>query len=319
MVEFSGSPYDTFLYRVLFIHPFATCCPLPVILCTFARVKLHPMTPDLTAALRVATDAAQQAGQLQLSHLGKLTQVRSKSNFSDLVTEVDGACEALIRRVLLGVYPQHRFLGEEEGEQGAPSHEAASQWRWVVDPLDGTVNYAHGFPVFCVSIALERITTRSASQSDAETVLGVVYDPTRRELFTALRGQGAYLNDQPLGVSGTPTLQTPALVSTGFAYNVQQDPRNLGHLQKLLALGVPVRRPGSAALDLCYTACGRLDAYWELGLKRWDVAAGALMVQEAGGQVTDAAGQPDPYAEMIVASNGLLHPELLAVLAAPTP
>ena len=253
-------------------------------------------------ALQVAVQAARRAGAIHLEHLGRVETVTSKSTYSDLVTEVDSLAEGAIRAVITTAYPDHAVLGEEGGQEGG--QEGAGEYRWVVDPLDGTVNYAHGFPVFCASIALE---------FRQESVLAAVYDPTRDELFTATRGGGAFLNGAPIQVSTTPTLTTPALVSTGFPYDLTGE-RNLAHVVNLLRLGVPVRRPGAAALDLCNVACGRMDAYWEIGVKRWDVAAGALIVQEAGGSVTDAHGTPTPHGEMIVTSNGHLHAELLGIL-----
>ncbi|GMA16648.1 inositol monophosphatase [Deinococcus metallilatus] len=256
---------------------------------------------DLQQAWTVAVEAARTAGEIHLAHLGKALNIRSKTTPSDLVTEVDALAEAAIRTVIARTYPDHAVLGEEEGLGRGP---ADVPCRWIVDPLDGTVNYAHGFPFFCASVALE---------VDGERVVGAVFDPTRQELFTARRGGGADLNGQPIRVSTTPGLTTPALVSTGFPYDTGGG-RNLALVARLLRLGVPVRRPGAAALDLCNVACGRMDAYWELGLKPWDSAAGSLIVQEAGGTVTDAHGSPDPYAEMIVATNGLLHAELLALL-----
>lgn len=267
--------------------------------------------PDPQQALAVAVEAARTAGAIHLAHLGTALQVRSKSSFSDLVTEVDGLAEAAIRAVIARTYPGHAVLGEEEGlgqegtGQETPGGSAPdTSCRWVVDPLDGTVNYAHGFPVFCASVALE---------VEGQRVVGAVFDPNRQELFAATRGGGAFLNGQPIRVSTTPTLTTPALVSTGFPYDVSGG-RNLERVERLLRLGVPVRRPGAAALDLCNVACGRMDAYWEIGLKPWDSAAGSLIVEEAGGLVTDAAGLATPGGEMIVASNAHLHAELLALL-----
>ncbi|WP_425147977.1 inositol monophosphatase family protein [Deinococcus sp.] len=261
--------------------------------------------PELSGALEVAIRAARAAGAIQQAYVNRVHTIRTKSSFSDLVTEVDGLCEAAIRRIIAETYPDHAVLGEEEGQQG----DLGAKYRWVVDPLDGTVNYAHGFPVYCVSIALE-----PAGQSTGR-LLGVVYDATRDELFTALRGGGASLNGQPIRVSETPRLAAPALLSTGFPYD-PSDVRNLGLLSKLLARGVPVRRPGAAALDLCYVACGRLDGYWELGLKPWDSAAGTLIIAEAGGRVSDGKGQPYTDGPLIVSSNGHLHAELLEVLSA---
>lgn len=249
-------------------------------------------------ALEVAGQAARVAGEIHLRHFGQVHDIRTKSSAADLVTEVDGAAEEAIRAVIAAAYPSHAVLGEEGGELGA------GQYRWVVDPLDGTVNYAHGYPVFCASVALEE---------RGEAVVAAVFDPTRQELFTAIRSGGAFLNGQAIGVSGTPTLTTPALIATGFPYDLTGE-RNLAHVARLLRMGVPVRRPGAAALDLCNVACGRMDAYWEIGVKRWDVAAGALIVQEAGGHVSDACGEPTPHGEMIVASNAHLHVELLDIL-----
>jgi myo-inositol-1(or 4)-monophosphatase len=264
-----------------------------------------PMTPGgLEAALRLAVRAAHEAGRIQQEHVGRPHTIATKSSFSDLVTEVDGLCEAAIRELIAAEYPDHAVLGEEGGEQG----QTGAEYRWVVDPLDGTMNYAHGFPFYCVSIGLERRT-----QGGTLPLLGVVYDATRQELFTATHTGEALLNGQRIRVSGTPSLRTPALLSTGFPFS-SGDSRNLGLLGQLLAMGVPVRRPGAAALDLCYVACGRLDGYWEMGLKPWDIAAGALIVARAGGRVTDADGSEGTDGPVIVASNGLLHPELLDVL-----
>lgn len=261
---------------------------------------------DFAPFLAVAVAAARAAGAVHLAHLGTAQVIQTKTTYADLVTEVDGEAERVIRAVIADTYPDHAVLGEEEGlgdgETESALHE--SDFRWVVDPLDGTVNYAHSYPVFCASVALEW---------RGEAIAGAVFDPTRNELFTATLGGGAFLNGQPLAVSATPTLTTPALVATGFPYDNSGE-RNLALVARLLRLGVPVRRPGAAALDLCNVACGRMDAYWEIGVKRWDVAAGSLILQEAGGQVSDAAGTPTPHGEMIVATNGLLHAELLALV-----
>lgn len=261
---------------------------------------------DLQEALRVAVEAARAAGAIHLAHLGRVPGIRSKGRFNDLVTEVDTLAEAAIRAVIAAAFPDHAVLGEEEGLGGGMETGAA---RWIVDPLDGTVNYAHGYPVFCASVGLEW---------EGQRVVGAVFDPTRDELFTATRGGGAFLNGAPIRVSVTPSLTTPALVATGFPYGLEGG-RNLALVERLLGLGVPLRRPGAAALDLCNVACGRMDAFWELGLKPWDAAAGSLIVEEAGGRVTDAVGSADPYGEMIVATNGHLHPELLAVLTEARP
>lgn len=250
--------------------------------------------------LETAVAAAKAAGQIHRAFAGRALQVRTKSSASDLVTEVDALSEAAIRQVILARFPDHAILGEEEGAVGA-----SSSARWIVDPLDGTVNYAHGFPVSCASVAFEW---------EGRRVAGAVYDQGRDELFTATLGGGAFLNGTPLRVSGTPTLATPALLATGFPYD-PDDHRNFERFRRLLSMGVPIRRPGAAALDLCYVAAGRLDGYWEFGLQPWDAAAGSLVVEEAGGRVSDARGAPTPYGEMILATNALLHAELLDVLA----
>lgn len=257
-----------------------------------------PPDPTQAQALATAVAAARAAGAIHLRHLGQLTGVGTKSSPADLVTVADAEAEQAIRQVIAAAFPTHAILGEEEGETGA------GDWRWVIDPLDGTVNFAHGYPVFCASVALEY---------QGEAVVGAVYDPNRDELFTASRGGGAFLNGQRLQTSAVPSLSAPPLVATGFPYDTSGE-RNLVYVAKLLRLGIPVRRPGAAALDLCNVACGRMDAYWEIGVQRWDVAAGALIVREAGGQVSDLAGQPTPYGETIVATNGPLHAELLALL-----
>lgn len=243
--------------------------------------------------------AARAAGAIHQEHVGRALNVQSKSTVGDLVTEVDALAEAEIRRIILERHPGHAILGEEEGLVGGGGA------RWIVDPLDGTVNYAHGFPVYCASVAFEQ---------DGALRVGAVFDPTRDELFTASRGGGAFLNGAPIRVSGTKELSMPAMLATGFPYNIAQDATNLELLRRALALGLPVRRAGAAALDLCSVACGRFDGYWELGLKPWDAAAGALIVREAGGRVTDRAGADEAFGDMLIASNSSLHDELLAML-----
>ncbi|GAB4276855.1 MAG: inositol monophosphatase family protein [Deferrisomatales bacterium] len=219
----------------------------------------------------------------------------------DLVTEADLACEAAIRQVLARRAPGTAVLGEEEGASGDGAD------RWVVDPLDGTTNYAHGYPVFCVSIAWEE---------EGVARLGVVYDPLRDELFTAQAGRGARLNGETIRVSAAARL-AEALLATGFPYDRRTNPRtNYEAFCRLTHLTQGVRRGGSAALDLAYVAAGRLDGFWEPGLRPWDTAAGALLVAEAGGRVSGFRGQPfDPYRDEVVATNGALHGALLAELA----
>lgn len=255
---------------------------------------------NLSPYLDVAIRAARAAGAIHLYYRDLDLQISSKGTASDLVTLVDKLAEDKIRETLLERYPEHSILGEEGGEVG--QHE----FRWVVDPLDGTVNYAHGFPVSCVSIGLEISGERS---------VGVIYDPNREELFTATRGGGAYLNGRRIQVSACRDLMQPAFLATGFPYDVAQDRTNLRTLERVLARGLPVRRPGSAALDLAYTAMGRFDAFWEYKLNPWDISAGLLVLEEAGGVFTDLEGQPFAYGAPLCATNGLIHGELLEVLS----
>jgi myo-inositol-1(or 4)-monophosphatase len=224
----------------------------------------------------------------------------------DLVTEVDLECERMCRAVLGERFPDHDILAEELGATGRAK--TPSRFRWVFDPLDGTTNYAHGLPIFCSSLALE---------IDGRPEVGAIYDPTRRELFTAERGEGARLNGVPLRVSGTDQL-LDALLVTGFPYYVHQQSGDLVALfGEFLARARAVRRLGSAAIDLCYVAAGRFDGFWEQHLKPWDVAAGALMIEEAGGRITGMDGSGfDGAAGHLVASNGHLHDDMLEVIAA---
>ncbi|MEB3299699.1 MAG: inositol monophosphatase family protein [Candidatus Sericytochromatia bacterium] len=248
--------------------------------------------------LGVALDAARAAGELHLAGLGQVRHIRRKGH-NDLVTDVDVASEQAIRSILLGAFPDHAIVGEESGgilEDGLC---------WVVDPLDGTTNYAHGFPFFAVSIALCR---------DRRPVLGVIHQATSGETFWATEGGGAFLNGQPIHVSEVPVPEE-ALVATGFAPDVGLDPQNTREFLAALAKVQAVRRPGSAALDLAAVACGRFDAFWEYGLASWDVAAGALLVTEAGGTVTGVDGGTFGIAgRSILATNGWLHDSFRKVL-----
>jgi myo-inositol-1(or 4)-monophosphatase len=250
---------------------------------------------------RVAVDAARAAGHLLHREHPRTRQVSFKGTSTNLVTEMDGRAEALVVDALLAAFPDDGILGEEGGARPGRSGR-----RWLIDPLDGTTNYAHGVPIYCVGIGLERGGT---------VELGVVYDPGRDELFVAERGAGAWLNDRRLAVSATPTLDTSLLV-TGFPYDIRTNPDN--NLREYAAFAVrsrAVRRCGSALLDLAYVAAGRFDGFWELTLGPWDVAAGMILVEEAGGRVTDLRGSPiDLDRPRVVASNGRIHGEILAVL-----
>jgi myo-inositol-1(or 4)-monophosphatase len=250
----------------------------------------------LNGELKAALGAAQEAGEVLSDGFGLRRQVRYKGEV-DLVTEMDERAEGIIREALLRAYPSYGMLAEEGG--ALAGEEDA---RWIVDPLDGTTNYAHGLPIFCVSIALEKA---------GEVVLGVVHDPIRVETFVAERGQGARLNDEPVSVSETDEL-VRALVVTGFPYDRDEVPAALDLFGRFAMLTQGMRRLGSAALDLCYVAAGRLDAYYEQGIHAWDVAAGNLILEEAGGRITDYRGNPfELETGELVASNGPLHPALV--------
>ncbi len=255
--------------------------------------------------LELAVRLARAAGAIQLERYETELHVARKSSPIDLVTEVDRACESLIVDTLARERPDDAVVAEEGG--GADRPDAA--WRWIVDPLDGTVNFAHGYPCFCVSIGVEQRGVRS---------VGVVYEPLRDELYHAVRGGGAWRNGEPIRVSRETELER-SLLATGFAYDVRRSLEdNLDHFGHVLKAARALRRDGAAAVDLCYVACGRLDGFWELKLHPWDVAAGILLVEEAGGRVTDLGGGPPPWSgRNIVASNGGIHEALLQVLGRP--
>jgi len=218
----------------------------------------------------------------------------------DLVTEIDEQAERVIREELLGTFPSYGMLAEEGGELAGDD-----DTRWIVDPLDGTTNYAHRLPIFCVSIALER---------DGEVVLGVVHDPMHEETFVAEQGRGATLNGEPINVSDTDEL-IRALIATGFPYDRAEMPEALELFGRLAATTRGMRRLGSAALDLCYVASGRLDGYYERGIWPWDLAAGSVIVEEAGGELTNYRGDVlDLAGREIVASNGRLHPAMTRLI-----
>ena len=218
-----------------------------------------------------------------------------------LVTEVDRLSEAAIRAEIVAAFPGHAVLGEEQGQGSGDA-----RFRWIVDPLDGTVNYAHGVPFYCVSVALE---------ADGEVVAGVVLDTSRDERFAAVLGGGATRNGAPIEVSRAAAIGE-AMLATGFAYGGDLVRRNLEVFARIVPMARAVRRPGAAALDLCYVACGRFDGFWEYALNAWDVAAGLLITREAGGTVTGAGGAPYAWNdELMVASNGHLHARLLALVA----
>jgi myo-inositol-1(or 4)-monophosphatase len=262
---------------------------------------------ELERLLGTATRLAREAGAIQRASYEAVRTIDTKSQPNDLVTEVDHACEAHIVAALAVERPHDSVLAEEGGGSERPG----ASYRWVIDPLDGTTNYAHGYPRFAVSIGVER---------EGAQALGVVYDPLLDELYHAIHGGGAFRNGRHIAVSREADLRR-ALVSTGFAYDkaVTEDD-NTREFRAFLKNAREVRRDGSAALDLCYVASGRFDAYWEFKLKPWDVAAGTLIVTEAGGRVTDTLGGGDfRSGASVLASNGALHAAMLAGLAAARP
>jgi myo-inositol-1(or 4)-monophosphatase len=262
--------------------------------------------PDAPPPLFLATavEAVIRAGDLQMQHFGGAMHVEKKGAI-DLVTEIDLRVEREFRAMIAQRFPHHAVLGEEFAQEA--DRAVIPEFCWVFDPVDGTTNFAHGLPIFCSSLALE---------INGEAVVAAVYDPTRRELFTAERGMGAWLNGAPLRVSSADTL-IDSLLCTGFPYTVQRDPEELvGLFAEFLRVSRAVRRLGSAAIDLCYVAAGRLDGFWEAKLSPWDIAGGALIVQEAGGRVTDLNGAPfQSRAGHVVATNGRIHTEMVTTIA----
>jgi myo-inositol-1(or 4)-monophosphatase len=253
--------------------------------------------PDHKQFLPTMAEIAREAGALLMDYFHRRVAVEYKGE-ADLVTEADRKSEALIRDRILSFWPSHDILGEEQGLV-----DTGSAYRWYVDPLDGTTNFAHGFPVFSVSMALEHKGKRIA---------GVIYDPTRDELFAAEQGSGACLNGNKIHVSSIDNL-SECLVATGFPSHKRHKNPNIFFYHQITLRTHGVRRPGSAALDLCSVACGRFDGFWEFNLNPWDTAAGVLIVEEAGGTVSDFRGGPFQLASReTLASNGFVHGAMIA-------
>jgi myo-inositol-1(or 4)-monophosphatase len=250
--------------------------------------------------LQIAIAAAKEAGRIQMIRLGHSHPVEYKGEFNP-VTEVDRLCEQAIVEMILNAFPDHDILTEE-----TPFKEKGSSWKWIIDPIDGTTNYFHGFPCFCVSIGLEL---------EGEMKLGVIYVPTLNELFHAEKAKGAFLNGERIGVSRINRLNR-GLLCTGFPYDVHEHADfYLRYFRQFITKSFAVRRPGSAAIDLSYLAAGRFDGFWEFKLQAWDVAAASLMITEAGGKVTDFQGRPfNIYSQEILASNELIHEEMLQAI-----
>lgn len=252
--------------------------------------------------LSLALQVALQSGEMLRKKFGTGIEISSKEGKHNLVTECDKASEKMIIETIHKSFPHHAILAEESG---ASAHK--NEVVWIIDPLDGTVNFAHSIPVFCVSIAVA---------IEGKVVSGVVYQPMTHEMFFAEKGKGGFLNGTKLNVSETSSLEK-AILSTGFPYNVDENPLNcIETFAKLTRLGIPIRRLGSAAIDLSYVAAGRFDAYWEVSLHPWDVAAGQLILEEAGGKVTDYSGKPRSLfsTDPILSSNGKLHEQMSRVL-----
>ncbi len=253
--------------------------------------------------LRPLIDVAWEAGGILKAKMGKLRKIERKTGWSNIVTEADKASEKLIIKRWRKLFPSHAILGEERGKVRGRQK---SGFRLIVDPLDGTNNYTHGFPFFAVSVGLEE---------NGMPVAGVVYAPMLKEFFYAEKGGGAYLNKKRIHVSSVRRLEK-SLLATGFSYRMWTNPDdNLDNFAMMLKKAHGIRRPGAASIDLCYVACGRFDGYWELDLYPWDISAGRMIVKEAGGLVTDFTGQPYTYDRVdILASNGLIHRQMSKVL-----
>ena len=256
---------------------------------------------ELERALEFTVDIAKQAGRIQKKRYEDANVAVKHKGLIDLVTEVDIECEKLITEKIAAKYPEHGILSEE-----GTVKENQSRHRWIIDPLDGTTNFAHRFPMFCVSIALA---------TDDKPVVGVAYDPLRDELFTAVKNGGAFLNGKRIQVSDVANMDN-ALLATGFPYDIRTTlDNNLENFNRVALNCQAIRRAGSAVLDLAYTACGRFDGFWEQSLYAWDMAAGALIVEEAGGVVTDMQGNTlDLFGKTLAAANRHLHPKLIDLL-----
>lgn len=244
---------------------------------------------------------AKEAGGVIREGFGKNFSIEFKTNESNLVTEIDQKSEKLIKDFIAKEFPSHGILAEESG-----STEGSSEYLWVIDPLDGTTNFAHGLPIFSVSIGV---------QKNGETICGVVYDVMRDCLYSAELGNGAYSNNQKINVNKNDNLKRSVLV-TGFPYDISENPNNaIERFSSFLRNSRAVRRLGSAAIDLCYVACGVFEGYWEVSLHPWDMCAGKLIVEEAGGVVTNFKNEPiNIYSKQILASNGYIHNEMLEIL-----
>jgi len=246
-------------------------------------------------------EIAKSAGKFLKDNEGKISEIKEKGSFTNLVTNVDKGSETLIKNFIIENFPGHGILAEEGG-----AISPTSDYKWIIDPLDGTTNYTHAYPVYCVSIGVEH---------KGEVVAGVVYDPNFDEMFSAEKGSGSFLNGRKLGVTATDSLER-SLLATGFPYDIKKNPFNcVQHFNEFLMTAQAIRRLGSAALDICYVAAGRMDGFWEVNLHPWDTAAAVLITTEAGGKVTDfTGGKYSIYQKNILLSNGLIHEQMIEVL-----
>lgn len=251
-------------------------------------------------SLKVAEEASRMAGEILRRNIDSSREIIYKGAVN-LVTDFDKRSQDVIFSHLSSQFPEHDFLAEED-----LCEQRGSEFRWIIDPIDGTTNFAHNFPIFCVSIALEWKN---------KVVCGVIYDPMREEMFSAILGKGSQLNGQRIHTSATGDLDK-SLLATGFPYDVREsEVNNIDHFANFAIRVQAIRRCGSAALDLCYVACGRFDGFWELKLSPWDVAAGILIVEESGGRVTDFQGKPASiYGKDLLVSNGLIHEQMIQIL-----
>lgn len=249
---------------------------------------------------RIALSIAKKAGKLLMNNFYREQEISYKGRIN-LVTEMDIRSEELIVSSIKKEFPEHGILAEEGNE-----HQTGSEFLWLIDPLDGTTNYAHGFGFFCVSIALNR--------KGKGIVIGVVNAPYLDECYTAVKGEGAYLNGRPVRVSKISRLDK-SMIATGFSYDIEETRTNIEYFNRFLLKTQAVRRPGSAAIDMCCVASGKFDGFWELKLYPWDTAAGSLIVEEAGGKVSDFSGNPyTPFRKEILVTNGLIHKDMQEVI-----
>ncbi len=257
---------------------------------------------DLSLYKQVMFKAADEAVKILIQYFDTELVIGRKRDYNDLVTNADKQSEAKIAEIIYNHFPEHNILGEEGGDR-----KRKSEYVWIVDPIDGTINYAHSVPIFCVSIALE---------IKGELIMGIVQSPMTNEKFWSVKGAGSYLNGKKIAVSETEFLKDSLLV-TGFPYGAKENMDHcIDHFVNFVRMGLPIRRLGSAAMDICYLACGRFDGFWEVNLNAWDVAAGVLILSEAGGVVTDFKGNHySIYGKQILATNGrTIHDEMIEVL-----